>query len=264
MPLSRKTLLLFLGGALLLAGFYVTLRELRTTLELQIEDRFVLAVDQLGKENLELRLGGIYGLERIAKRSEKYYWPVMDIMAAFVREHARWNEPPSTGSVQTTPKLAADIQAALTVLGRRQRTYNNGEARRLDLRKLDLRRANLSDAHLEGAILSGAHLEDANLAGAHLEEAIFRGAHLERASFAGAHLEKAFLGNARLDGAILTEARLEQAYLNGTRLEGANLLGADLTNVVGLDWEQLKTASRDNRTRFPDYLRTPAPAPPAR
>lgn len=260
MPLSRKTLILFLGGALLLAGFYVTLRELRATLELQLADRFAQAVDQLGKENPEIRLGGIYSLERIAERSEKFYWPAMDILAVYLRERAQWEDPPPTAAAQPIPKLAADIQAALTVLGRRARTYKNGEAQRLDLRRLDLRRANLSDAHLEGAILSGAHLEDANLAGAHLEETIFRGAHLERASFAGAHLEKAFLGNARMDGAILQEARMVQVYLNGARLEGANLLGADLTNVIGLDWEQLKTASRDNRTRFPDYLRTPAPA----
>lgn len=261
---TKTTLALFLGGVLLLAGFYVTLRELRTTLELQLADRFVQAVDQLGKENLELRLGGIYGLERIANRSEKFYGLSMDILATYVKEHARWRDHPASEAVQPTPKPAADVQAALTVLGRRQRTYRDGESHRLDLRKLDLRRANLDDAHLEGAILSGAHLEDATFNGAHLEEAILRDAHLERASFVGAHLEKAFFGGARMDGALLKEARLEQAYLNGTRLEGANLLGVDLKNVIGLDWEQLKTAKKDNRTRLPDYLRLPAPAPGAR
>jgi hypothetical protein len=226
---------------------------------LQLADRFVQAVDQLGKENLELRLGGIYGLERIARRSEKFYGPTMDILVTYVKEHAQWKDPPSSGTTQPTPKLAADIQAALTVLGRRTRTYNNGESQRLDLRNLNLRRANLSGAHLEGAILSGTHLEDANLQGIHLEEAILRAAHLERANLSGAHMQKAFLAGASLDEAILREAHLEEAFVSDTSLESADLLGANYSNAFGLTWDQIKTSKKDNRTRLPDDLKAQRP-----
>ena len=33
---------------------------------------------------------GIYALERIAKESREDYWPVMEILTAYVREHAPW------------------------------------------------------------------------------------------------------------------------------------------------------------------------------
>lgn len=224
---------------------------------MQLADRFVQAVDQLGNENLELRLGGIYGLERIARRSEKFYGPTMDILVTYVREHAPWR------TAQTPAKPAADLQAALTVLGRRTRTYNNGESQRLDLRNLDLRRANLSGAHLEGAILSGTHLEEANLQGIHLEEAILRVAHLEQANLSGAFMQKAFLAGARLDGAILREAHLEEAFVSDARLDGADLLGANFSDAFGLTWDQIKTAKRDNRTRLPDELKPQRPVPVA-
>ena len=258
----KKILILFLGGMALLAGFYFTLDKLHATLDAQLADRFAQAVAQLGSDNLEIRLGGIYALERIAHSSEKDYWPIMEILTTFVRERASVKKTPALH--EQPRRLAADIQTALDVIGRRRHSYRDGENQRLDLRGTDLRRANLAGANFAGAILSQTHLEEANLAGARLEDAILRDAHLEQASLAGAHMEKAFVGGARLDGAILKDARLEQAYLNGARLEGANLLGADLKDVIGLTWEQIKTAKKDNRTRLPDYLRLPAHAPGAR
>ncbi|MEK6618807.1 MAG: pentapeptide repeat-containing protein, partial [Nitrospirota bacterium] len=161
MTTTRKTLALFLGTVALLAGFYFTLDKLRTTLKVQLADRFTQAIDQLGKDNLELRLGGIYALERIAQGSEADYWPAMEILTTYVREHAAWKESRPPKEEQPPQKLAADIQAILTVLGRRERTYKNGEDLRLDLRGTDLRRADLSGAHLEGARLYGGHWEGA-------------------------------------------------------------------------------------------------------
>jgi len=252
---SKKTLALFSGTLALLAGFYFTLDKLRITTESQLADRFTQAVDQLASENLELRLGGIYALERIARGAEADYWPVMEILTTYVRERAPWKESRPPNEEPPARKLAADIQAALTVLGRRERVYKTGEDLRLDLRGTDLRRANLSGAHLEGAILSGAHLEEANLSGAHLEDAILRGTHLEKTYLSGASLERAFLGGAYLEGAVLTEASLGKAYLSGAHFGTANLLGADLTEAFGLTWEQIQTARRDNKTKFPGYLR---------
>ena len=259
---TRKILILFLGGMALLAGFYFTLDKLRVTLEGQSTDRFAQAIDQLGKDNLELRLGGIYALERIAHSSEKDYWPIMDVLTTYVRERASAKKTPA---LQEQPRrLAADIQAALDVIGRRRHSYKDGENQRLDLRGTDLRRANLAGAKLAGAILSEVHLEEANLAGIHLEDAILRDAHVERANLTEAKMERTFLLNTHLAGTRLRNANLREAHLLGTRFDDAELLGADLTDAFGLTWEQIKTAKKDNRTRLPDYLRLPAQAPGAR
>jgi hypothetical protein len=255
---SRTTVLLFLGSAALLAGFYVVLAKMEGTLEAQLANRMALAVDQLGKDDLELRLGGIYTLEGLARTSESEYGPIMAILTAFVRERASVTktQPPKEPQM----RLATDLQAALDVIGRRRHAYGDGESQRLDLRRTDLRRVNLAGAKLAGAILSEVRLEEANLAGINLEGAILRAAHLEHSNLADAKMQGAFLLNTSLTGARLRNANLQGAFLGGARFDDADLLGADLTDATGLTWEQLKLARKDNRTRFPDYLNRPVKA----
>jgi hypothetical protein len=53
-------------------------------------------VEQLGSDKLEVRLGGIYSLERISKESPDDYWTVMENLTAFVRERSRRNEAERT------------------------------------------------------------------------------------------------------------------------------------------------------------------------
>jgi ABC-type Fe3+ transport system permease subunit len=66
---ARATLLQALAGGVLLLGAYFTWRQLGVTREGQITDRYTKAVDQLGSDHLDVRVGGIYALERIARDS---------------------------------------------------------------------------------------------------------------------------------------------------------------------------------------------------
>jgi hypothetical protein len=271
---ARTTLVQAIGGAVLFIGLWFTWRNMRlaekniqvtqetalrtfeSTREGQITDRFTKAIAQLGEagpEKLAIRLGGIYALERIAKDSERDHWPIMEILTAYVREHApirarqplQEGAPPNDTSLSTTPesgsKLATDIQAILTVLGRRTRIFGKEEDQPLDLARTALQRASLVGAHLEGADLGRAHLEGADLGRAHLEEAILMGAHLEGAILVGATLEGAHLWEAHLEEAILVGATLEGADLRGAHLEEAILVGATLEGAVNLALEQLAT-----------------------
>jgi hypothetical protein len=52
-----------------LLGAFFTWRQLQISREGQVTDRFTRAVDQLGHPEVDVRLGGIYALERIAKDS---------------------------------------------------------------------------------------------------------------------------------------------------------------------------------------------------
>src|SRR5947208_1728811 len=66
----RATLLQALAGAIVLSGLYFTARTLQLNREGQITDRYTRAIDQLGHErSIDVRLGGIYALERITKDS---------------------------------------------------------------------------------------------------------------------------------------------------------------------------------------------------
>jgi hypothetical protein len=54
----------------------------------QIDERFARALMLLGERNLAL--GGIYLLEGIARQSQRHYEPVVEVLTAYIREHAPW------------------------------------------------------------------------------------------------------------------------------------------------------------------------------
>lgn len=98
----RTTLLQGLGGLVLLAGAVVTWLQLRArwdelhlSREGQVTERFTRAIDQLGSEKLEVRLGGIYALERIAVTLWAR-WPTgSGARGAGEEDHKRWLAPPT-------------------------------------------------------------------------------------------------------------------------------------------------------------------------
>ncbi len=191
----RRTWAQIIGGFGLLFGLYFTWRRVEISQDQQLTERFTRAIDQLGATHedgnprLEVRLGGIYALERIAWDSPKRdYSTVMEVLTAYVREnapHARGtsegssdaastpNEGPvgaDEGAKQPAPpepnRPAADIQAISDVLKRATARVPKEYRTRLNLREANLRGANLQGAILWEADLKRAFLQDANLKGA--------------------------------------------------------------------------------------------------
>jgi uncharacterized protein YjbI with pentapeptide repeats len=253
--------------------------------ERELIERFTRAIDQLGHPALDVRLGGIYSLERLAREWPENHPPIVEILAAYVREHAQL--PARTnGHRESRRRPATDVQASLTVLGRRVLAYDNDAPVGLaftalagatltgvhlersllsgsNLEGADLFKAHLGAADLEGAnlrgaglllaslndtVLWGANLEGARLYGANLEGAALKGANLKDAGLTGASLKDAGLHGAVLSGADLTGANLEGAGLEGANLEGANLQGANLRGAV------LLNALYDDATSWPNGL----------
>ena len=165
-----------------------------------------------------MRIGGIYALERIAHDSPPDHPTIMDVLATFIRDHSSEQWPPAEPGRVDPPERATrpDVQAALTVIGRRNPRHDRRWSGRVDLHSAVLTRADLRSADLGSADLSGAFLTGANLFGAYLS---------------GADLEGAYLTGADLTGADLTGADLGGAYLTGAHLSGAYLSGANLIRV---------------------------------
>jgi hypothetical protein len=109
----------------------------------------------------------------------------------------------------------------------------------IDLRGVDLRRSKLSEAYLFNTDLRGANLRGADLSEADLRGATLNGADLRGANLRGADLREAYLFNTDLRGANLRGADLSQADLHGAYLDGADLCEADLSEVNGLEPQQL-------------------------
>jgi hypothetical protein len=211
----RTALVAGLAGLAALGGLFFANRTYRLTQQGQLTERYTKAIEQLGSDKLDVRLGGIYALERMAVDSKRDHPTVVEVLSAFVREHSQPPTEPSSDAADANgeastpspgPRPPTDVQAAVTVLGRLPQ-------------RAGVRRGALSFAHLEGADLTGAHLEGAILHGTHLQGAILRGAHLEGAILRGAHLE----------GAILISVHgLTQGQLNQTSLDGETFLPSGL------------------------------------
>ena len=259
----RGNLTQILGWALVAIGLYYVVRRVvaaekagQIAKQGQITERFTRAISQLGairangQKRLEIRVGGIYGLEGIARESAEYYWPVMEILTAYVRENAPWHgtvreskEKIKVVAEQTktdplsdlSPKVPADIQAVLTVLGRRGLSYRNGEENRLNLAQTNLLGASLGNANLEGALLLRTNLQKAILTKSKLANALVDESHLQEANLNYANLQRGSLQRAHLQRASLMGANLQHARLSGTALQGADLRGIDLR---GADLEE--------------------------
>ena len=171
--------LLTLGAGLLAAGALLfTARNFTLSREGQVTDRYTKAVEQLGSDKLDVRIGGIYALERIARDSAKDHTTVMEVLTAFIREHSREQWPPSdAGSPEQERLTRPDVQAAVTVAGRRDTKRDilpidlvGADLTRANLTGANLTRANLVEADLTRAALTGATLTNVNLRGADLTE----------------------------------------------------------------------------------------------
>ena len=236
---------LFAAGALVFTArnFTVSRRTFELTEQGQVTDRYTKAIEQLGSDKLDVRIGGIYALERVARDSARDHPTVMEVLTAFIRQHSHEQWPPSDHPGSQERPTRPDVQAALTVVGRRDPDH---DIQRIDLAGANLTRAILAEARLSGARLTRAILTDATLTHAILTGADLTGADLTRADLnvadlAGARLSRADLTSARLAGAILTLATLDDARLAGARLTyadltsahlgGADLTGADLTHA---------------------------------
>lgn len=261
----RATLAQIFGGVAIAIGIYYTWRritiaeeDLKATKEGQITERFTRAIDQLGAVDkngnpaIEIRLGAIYALERIANESEKDYWNIIEILTAYVRK----NSPISLTDEPIKVKdsydenvvyyrgrdgISLDIQAILTVIGRLN-CPNYKKFNRLDLQRTFLKKSQLKDANLERVMFTEANLAWSNLFGANLQDANLEEANLFRANLRGAILIMASIPRANLKKADLSGADLTKADLEGVNLEGADLRLADLTKAY-LEGAKLKAAN---------------------
>src|SRR5271166_411168 len=193
-------------------------QTLDATREGQIADRYTKAIEQVGSGTIYVAIGGIYALERIARDSSRDHPTVMEVLSACVRQYRdQWPKPDPDGTThEQSPR--PDIQAALTVIGRRDAQH--------DIQPIDLTGANLTGADLGGAELSKAYLSGADLISANLVGAKLTGAHLDNAKLTRADLRLADLTEADLSGANLTSAQLDDARLTDARLARATLTQA--------------------------------------
>ncbi len=157
-----------------------------------ITDRINKAVESLGKLDrknkpvLEVRIGALYALERIAQDSIDDHIRIMKIICAYVRVNR-----PFINKSHTTTVVSSDIRAALHIIGHRDKWTEDKrhiekekeEKYRLDLRHCDLHNIELYDADLSDALFSKATLRAAILVRVKFNNASFLQTHISKADF---------------------------------------------------------------------------------
>jgi hypothetical protein len=245
---ARTAALQALAGLVLITGAAATWWQVHISRQGQITDRYAKAVDQLASPSVEVRIGGIYAMERIARNSAADRDAILFLLGAFVRIHSPWPAGAPDGPQHPTPAVdqtlpwmrvrAPDIQAAMGTIGRLPRSR---EEPAISLSRVDLRSIALRDARM-----NRSRFRYTNLA-----RSVLGGVWLEHADLTAADLRSASLHHAHLAGANLSRALLQSANLHHADLRQANLRGANLSNAA-LDAAQLTGAHADQATIWPD------------
>jgi hypothetical protein len=234
---------------------WLTLRRFAMDRAEHFSERLRRASQDLGSDKLEVRLGAIAALDRIAEDSSRDRPRAIELLETYVRERS-----PRNGAPLRAP---GDIEAAVWAIVRRRR--DGGRDTGVDLRGVSLCATKLAGLDFRGGDLSGsefgtetvqvsaADFRDANLGGADLRRSrlpwvSFWRADLSGAELAEADLRNAFLVGADLRSANLTNADLRNAHLENANITGANLSGANLAGATGITRAQLRSALLDHGT----------------
>ncbi|WP_147125415.1 pentapeptide repeat-containing protein [Shimia ponticola] len=216
-------------------------RSAQTAEQGMITDRINKAVEGLGAEktikvartqdgqeqpaaemsvpNLEVRIGSLFSLERIAKDSLRDHVQIMEMISAYVRSNASL---PDTKNASDSPPSRPDIQTAVRVMGRR--SPQQIETERVQSFYLDL-----SYSYLGNLDFSLGNFEGASFLGSNLCYASFYKSNLARSSFHSCYLFGSVFGQSDLSNARISHCDVTLAHFAGASVQGLFTDGTDMT-----------------------------------
>jgi|GEM_PF-4516930 len=148
----RATLVTFALAVGAAGTLFFTGRTLLLSRETQVTERYTRAVTQIGDDNLEVRVGGIYALKRIGWDSAADRRTVVYVLGALVRNRS------NDGRAQDE-EPDDDVYTALRVIGRLAPTIKVT----VNLRGADLHKADLKMLHNVPVYRGDFNLTDATL-----------------------------------------------------------------------------------------------------
>jgi uncharacterized protein YjbI with pentapeptide repeats len=239
--------------------------------------QFSSVPNSVTEPNIEVRLGAIYALERIAKDSERDHWPVMEVLCAYIRNPQNSGTPvlskqAKDSTVDWRKSIRApriDVQAALTVIGRRSPEhiqYEIANGLRLNLEGANLQdsilsygdfsRAIFKRANLDLARIDFAKLESTNFWGASMDSTTIQRCRLRDACFASSTLTHASIIHSSAENCLFHKAHLYETTFFQTNLDGARLFNTDLSRAYVQD-DQLIGTLGDATTRVRGGMQRP-------
>ncbi|MCL6285033.1 pentapeptide repeat-containing protein [Ruegeria sp. 2012CJ41-6] len=235
----------------------------------QITDRFSKSIEGLGTDktitvegeqvsvpNLEVRVGSILALSRIADETPSELQQVLRALIVYVREnsgtkHSPVNVDASPEFVEKFERLSfprADVRTALETISDLAVPYRNQDSRNY----LDLRSSSFKNQVIVGLNLSKFDLRICDFSGAFTQLCDFSGCRFHGSSFGDAKLTKLQLGMAKFDSC---DFRGHVDFEEST-LEGAFFQNCDLSTAL-ITQEQLEQSYGDPSVQIPVMLKRP-------
>lgn len=266
-----------LGAPFLIWNTVIKHKALGYQKEGLITDRIAKMVEQLGAEktvkkegkggatvewsepNIEVRIGALYALERIAQDSVAYdkgrdHIRLMEILCAYVRQNAPvGNLVEKPAVVLKAPRL--DIQVAIDVLKRRSPAQREIEKNRRH-------RINLSSCNLDGCDFAGADLTAMNFGRSSVARADFSRSDLTAADFVKASVRSTDFDSANLDGTDfsfavgptdpeygLNAAKIGSVYIFDSNLEDFHIKEDQAPRIFGSLGTKIHPSQRDDQVK---------------
>ncbi|MDP9069281.1 MAG: pentapeptide repeat-containing protein [Actinomycetota bacterium] len=233
---NLRGVLLQIGGALLLIrGALAAAEQLQLARESQLTERFNRAIDHLAHERPDIRVGGIFALEQLARLSIEHHRQIISLLTAFLQHSAPFH-PDKLPSRDAVTPVASDVQAAVTVLGRRDARRDPPDyvmdLSRINLSGVDFHGGDYRGARFSGSSFVGAVAYDARFAASDFTNVVmdgvnFQGAELSKCRFSGhivGYFSDADLGEAKFDhNATIERSSFERAHARNASFSRATL-----------------------------------------
>lgn len=254
----------------------VASRQIEIATESQINDRFTRAMEQLGSENLTIRIGGVHALGKIAEDSPRDAQTIIDILCTFVRDQTRNDEYKKSrkgaNGVFLLPR--ADIQDAITVLGRGQFSLFHKNLERAYLPKVKMINADFSNTSFSNTVLHSTHIFNSKFENctffktqmikSKIEDVLFQNTNFVSSDMSdsvitSSTIEKTNMDNVILSGVNFSKTKFVDFVIVRSDVESigfydSEMKGGDLRGVVNLTVGQLYDITMDKNTQLPEHL----------
>lgn len=227
-------------------------------LEKRAEERFQKAVEGLGSEREEVKVGAAITLRTFLRPGyEQFYIQIFDLVIAHL--YLPSTAQPPADSDEPLPLTA--IRLALIVIFKEAfplaRGQNIGPPQSLDAIGIQL-----DNAYLVGADLKQVWMSKASLRKAFLNRADLSGARLRESDLRGTNFHRSILHNVDFSNTNLSQANLRDADLGQSNIENAfTLHDADLHGAKGLTKKQLEACKAKGAIIDEDVALSPPQAP---
>lgn len=184
--------------------------------------------------NIEVRLGAVYALERVAQDSKRDSRPIVETLAAYVRNVAKNQDGEAPASDEMPlPGHRPDVQAALEVIGRLNSFI---ERRHIDLSSTDLSfydvSGDMKKVDFSNSILNGGHIKNVSFDGAKFNNSQISILNIEFSSFLNAKFIQANLIINECLNCSFKSAKFFSVHIEDSLFISSDFFNSQLPNAI--------------------------------